>query len=208
MSHDATGAATPPRSSQSGPQGSSPGAADRADLARALVDTAYLEGDFVLSSGGRSRYYFDKYLFETQPAVLRRVADRLAERIPPGYDRLAGPELGAVPLATAVALASGMAFVIVRKGAKGYGTSRLIEGEFQPGERVLLVEDVISTAGEALRASAILREAGATVDRVLAVIDREQDGRDNLAAVDLELDALYRLSELPVPGTIPEEDLS
>lgn len=203
MSHNATGA--PPSS----PSGAPPsGETDRADLARALVDTAYLEGDFVLSSGGRSRYYFDKYLFETQPAVLRRVAERLAERIPPGYERLAGPELGAVPLATAVSLASGLPFVIVRKAAKGYGTSRLIEGEFHSGERVLLVEDVISTAGEALRASAILREAGATVDRVLAVIDREQDGRDNLTAVDLELDALYLLSELPVPGTAREEDLS
>ncbi|HEY3003464.1 MAG TPA: orotate phosphoribosyltransferase, partial [Kribbellaceae bacterium] len=83
-------------------------------------------------------------------------------------------------------------------GAKGYGTSRLIEGEFHPGERVLLIEDVISTAGEALRASKTLRDAGAQVDRVLAVIDREQDGRDNLTAVGLALDALYLLSELPV----------
>lgn len=172
--------------------------ASRADLAQSLVDAAYLKGDFVLSSGGRSSYYFDKYLFETKPAILRQVAARLAERIPEGIDRIAGPELGAVALATAVSLESGVPFVIVRKGAKGYGTSRALEGEMHPGERVLMIEDVISTASEALRAARIVREAGGEVHRILAVIDREQDGRDNIAAAGLELDALFRLSELPV----------
>jgi orotate phosphoribosyltransferase len=175
--------------------------ADRGKLGELLVETAYLQGDFVLSSGARSKYYFDKYLFETQPKLLRLVAAEMASRIPADCERLAGPELGAVPLATAVSLASGLPFVIVRKGSKGYGTSRLIEGAFQPGERVLLIEDVISTAGEALRSAAVLRDAGVVVSRVLAVIDREQDGRANLEAVGLELDALFMLGELPVPGS-------
>lgn len=170
----------------------------RPGLAKSLVDSAYLRGDFVLSSGGRSSYYFDKYLFETKPAILREVAAHLAARIPDGVDRIAGPELGAVALTTAVSLESGVPFVIVRKGAKGYGTSRALEGEMHPGERILMIEDVISTASEALRAARIVREAGGEVHRILAVIDREQDGRDNITAAGLELDALFLLSELPV----------
>jgi len=174
---------------------------DRGRLARDLVDAAYLRGDFVLSSGGRSSYYFDKYLFETKPAVLRMVARQLAERVPSDIDRLAGPELGAVALATALSLETGVPFVIVRKNAKGYGTSRAIEGEINPGERILLVEDVISTASEALRAARAVVGVGCTVRKILAVIDREQDGRDNIAAAGFALDALFRLSELPVDKT-------
>lgn len=170
----------------------------RAELAQSLVDAAYLRGDFVLSSGGRSSYYFDKYLFETKPWILTKVAKHLAARIPGDVDRIAGPELGAVALATAVSLESGLPFVIVRKGAKGYGTSRSLEGEMHEGERILMIEDVISTASEALRAARIVSGAGGRVGRILAVIDREQDGRDNITEAGFELDALFRLSELPV----------
>lgn len=171
-------------------------------LARLLVESAYLRGDFVLSSGGRSKYYFDKYLFETKPHILKTVAQHLAERVPAGIDRIAGPELGAVALATAVSLETGLPFVIVRKGVKGYGRSRSIEGEMHEGDRILLIEDVISTAAEALRAAGALLEAGAKVEQVLAVIDREQDGRENVIKAGLRLDTLFKLSDLPVdqPG--------
>ena len=99
------------------------------EVARELVRHAYLVGDFVLSSGRRSRYYFDKYLFETKPHILRPLSKLLAAEVPPGTDRIAGPELGAVALATATSLETGIPFLIVKKGAKEYATQRLVEGE-------------------------------------------------------------------------------
>ncbi len=168
------------------------------ELGRDLVAASYLRGDFVLSSGARSSFYFDKYLFETKPAIMGRVAAALAELVPPGIDRLAGPELGAVALATAVSLETGIPFVIVRKESKEYATSKIIEGEIKPGERVLVVEDVITSAGEALKAAAKLEGAGVAVAGILAVLDREQTGAANIAAAGYTMDALFRLSELDV----------
>jgi orotate phosphoribosyltransferase len=170
----------------------------RSELGRDIVSAAYIRGDFILSSGGRSNYYFDKYLFETKPTILRRLASFLAELVPKGVDRLAGPELGAVALVTALSLETGIPFVIVRKGAKGYGTSRLVEGELHQDERLLIVEDVISTGGESLQAAAKVRQAGAVVSGILAVIDREQGGAENITAAGYHMNALYRLSDLPV----------
>ena len=135
----------------------------RDELARALSDAAYLEGDFVLRSGRRSKYYLDKYRFETRPDLLaplgRAIADAVREHEPDAV-RLAGPELGAVALAAAASLESGLPFLIVRKEAKDYGTSNRLEGVFEPGERVCLVEDVVTTGGAALEAVQALREAG------------------------------------------------
>src|SRR5262249_1190733 len=122
-----------------------------AELGRDIVAAAYLRGDFVLSSGAHSNYYLDKYLFETKPGILRRVAAFLAELVPPGTDRIAGPELGAVALATALSLEVGLPFVISRRAAKDYSTSKLIEGELYPGERVIVVEDVITTGTQAIK---------------------------------------------------------
>ncbi|MDQ2723932.1 MAG: orotate phosphoribosyltransferase [Actinomycetota bacterium] len=168
------------------------------ELGRDLVASSYLRGDFVLSSGARSSFYFDKYLFETKPAIMRRVAASLAELVPAGVDRLAGPELGAVALATAVSLETGIPFVIVRKESKEYATSKVVEGEINAGERVLVVEDVITSAGEALKAAAKLEAIGAEVAGILAVLDREQTGAANIAAAGYTMQALFRLSELDV----------
>lgn len=170
----------------------------RAELARDIVSAAHLRGDFILSSGNPSTYYFDKYLFETKPTILRRVAASLAEKVPLNVDRLAGPELGAVPLVTALSLETGIPFVIVRKVSKGYGTSKLVEGEIHPGERILVVEDVVSLGGQALNTAERIRLAGAQVVRVLTVVDREQGGAENIAAAGYHLESLFRLSELPV----------
>ena len=139
-----------------------PGMTD-AELGRALKEHAYLEGDFVLRSGRRSRYYLDKYRFETQPELLRALGERLAAEVrehEPDATRIAGPELGAVALAAATSLASGLPFLIVRKEAKGYGTDKRLEGVFEPGERVCLVEDVVTSGGAALSAVQALRDAG------------------------------------------------
>jgi orotate phosphoribosyltransferase len=164
------------------------------ELGRDIVAAAYLRGDFVLSSGVRSSFYFDKYLFETRPTILRRLATFLAELVPDNIERLAGPELGAVALTTALSLETGLPFVIVRKGSKGYGTSQLTEGELHAGERVLVVEDVISTAAEAMKACAQVARTGADVAGVLAVLDREQGGERNITAAGYSLSTLFKLS--------------
>jgi orotate phosphoribosyltransferase len=172
--------------------------ADLAELAQQLVDAAYLRGDFELRSGKRSSYYFDKYLFETEPAILRRLGRRLAQLLPEGVRRLAAPELGAVLLGGAVSLESGLPLVIVRKAEKAYGTSKLIEGRLEPGDAVVVVEDVLTTGGEAINAVHKLREAGARVLGLVAVLDREEGAEDNLRDAGVGYCPLFRRSDLPV----------
>ena len=167
-----------------------------AELGQDLVHAAYLRGSFVLRSGRTSNYYFDKYLFETKPSILRRLAIFMAEQVPPGIDRIAGPELGAVALATALSLELGLPFVIVKKQQKSYATERLIEGEIYPGERILLLEDVMTTGSQAIESGAVLRNAGVTVTDVLVVIDREEGAAQNLAAEGYQLRALFRRRDL------------
>lgn len=166
------------------------------ELARDLVGAAYLRGDFVLSSGARSTYYFDKYLFETKPGILRRIASFLAELVPPQTDRIAGTELGAVALATALSLETGLPFVIARKGTKAYSTGRLVEGELYPNERVVVVEDVISTGAQAIRAAHSIAGIGAQVLGILAVIDREQGGPEAISAAGYTLTTLFSRTRL------------
>lgn len=171
------------------------------ELASDVVSAAYLRGDFVLSSGARSSFYFDKYLFETKPTILRRTVSFLAELVPNRVERLAGPELGAVSLAAALSLETGIPFVIVRKQSKSYGTSALVEGELHRGEQVLIVEDVISTAAEALRAARQVEQTGATVCGILAVIDREQGGAANISEAGYPFSALFRLRDFHISGS-------
>ena len=169
------------------------------ELRKALREHAYLEGDFVLRSGRRSRYYLDKYRFETLPELLRAIAERLAASVAeaePGAVRLAGPELGAVALASATSLATGLPFLIVRKEAKGYGTGNRLEGAFQPGERVCLVEDVVTSGGAAVEAVRALREAGLECGTAVAVVDREEGGADALARFAVRLRPLFTAKEL------------
>lgn len=148
---------------------------DLADLASRVRNAALLEGDFVLSSGERSSVYVDKYLFSTEPDLLRDVAAALAETIPEGPDRLAGVELGAVPLVVAAALSTGLPYVIVRKAEKEYGTGKGVEGDFEPGERVALIEDVVTTGTQAIKAARRLSEMGAEVAGIWAVLDRREE---------------------------------
>jgi orotate phosphoribosyltransferase len=172
---------------------------DRDELGAALREHAYLEGDFLLRSGRRSRYYLDKYRFETRPELLGPLGDLIAGAIrehEPEAARLAGPELGAVALAAAASLASGLPFLIVRKSAKDYGTANRLEGAFEVGERVCLVEDVVTSAGAAIEAVEALREAGLEVGTAVCVVDREEGGEDALAEKGVRLQALFRASEL------------
>src|SRR5215212_4872425 len=113
---------------------------NRDELARRIAETSLLRGDFTLRSGRKSNYYLDKYRFETQPDVLRDLGKMFAERVGANVHRIAGAELGAVALAAATAMACGKPFVLIRNQKKDYGTSKLIEGKLEPGERVLIVE--------------------------------------------------------------------
>jgi orotate phosphoribosyltransferase len=172
---------------------------DAPELGAALREHAYLEGDFLLRSGRRSPYYLDKYLFETRPDLLGPLGERLAEvarEFEPEAQRLAGPELGAVALAASASLASGLPFLIVRKEAKDYGTGNQIEGHFEDGELVCLIEDIVTSAGAAVKAVETLREAGLKVGTAVCVVDREEGGADLLARVGVRLRPLFRASEL------------
>ncbi|HET7571507.1 MAG TPA: orotate phosphoribosyltransferase [Gaiellaceae bacterium] len=168
-------------------------------LREALVAAAYLEGDFLLRSGKRSRYYLDKYRFETRPDLLGPLGERIAATVRehcPGAVRLAGPELGAVALAASASLAGGLPFVIVRKAAKEYGTGNRLEGPFEPGETICLVEDVVTSGGALLESVVALREAGLVVDTAVCVVDREEGGADALARQAVRLRPLFRAGEL------------
>ena len=170
-----------------------------AELAAALREHAYLEGDFVLRSGRRSRYYLDKYRFETRPDLLRPLGELIAAAVTehaPEAVRLAGPELGAVALAAAASLAGGLPFLIVRKEAKGYGTANRLEGLFEEGEEVCLIEDVVTSGGAAVGAVEALRQAGLVCRTAVCVVDREEGGADALARHAVRLRPLFRASEL------------
>jgi orotate phosphoribosyltransferase len=168
-------------------------------LAQAIRAAAYLEGDFILSSGQRSTYYLDKWRFETDPRLLREIAQALVTLLPdPPPNRLAGVELGGVPLATALALEADLPYLVVRREAKGYGTARDVEGVLAEGERVVLVEDVLTTAGQAITAAQRLTRLGLNVVRVIYVIDRGQGADANLRAAGFEPAALFRSSDLGI----------
>ncbi len=169
------------------------------ELGQQLKAAAYLEGDFVLRSGKRSKYYLDKYRFETQPELLRPIGERIAAIVrehASDATRLAGPELGAVALAASASLASGLPFLLVRKAAKEYGTSKRIEGVFEEGECICLVEDVVTSGGALLESVDALREAGLVVHTAVCVVDREEGGADALARHAVRLRPLFRAGDL------------
>ena len=169
------------------------------ELGALLVDRALLEGDFVLRSGRRSSWYLDKYRFETEPEILRALGVRLADATrehEPEAVRLAGPALGAVALAASAAMASDLPFIIVRGETKEYGTAKRIEGPFEPGELVCLLEDVVTSGGALAEAVSALRDEGLVVRNAVCVVDREEGGSDTLARLGVRLRALFRASEL------------
>jgi orotate phosphoribosyltransferase len=171
---------------------------NREELARRIAEVSLLRGEFTLRSGRKSSYYLDKYRFETQPDVLSELGAMFARRLSPEVVRIAGAELGAVPLAAATAMASGLPFVIVRNQKKDYGTSKLVEGVLNPGDRVMIVEDVLTTGGQVIEAAASLREAGAIIDRIVAVIDRMEGARENIEKAGYVFEALFTTEDLGV----------
>jgi len=165
-------------------------------LGRDLVKASYLKGDFVLRSGRRSNRYFDKFLFETQPALLKRLAVQLARLVPAETQRLAAPELGAVLLGGAVSMETGLPLVLVRKEPKGYGTAKQLEGRYEPGERTTVIEDVVTTGGDSLRSAQVLRGAGLEVIHLVVVLDRGEGGEDNIKQAGIRYSPLFRIQDL------------
>ena len=173
----------------------------REQLAKRIAEVALLRGDFTLRSGRKSNFYLDKYLFETQPDVLQALGAMFAEKLPPETDRLAGPELGAVALAAATAMHAGKPFVLVRNSKKGYGSGKLVEGVFEKGDTVLIVEDILTTGGQVLEAAQSIKDAGCEVERIVAVIDRQEGARQNIESAGVKFDALFTSQDLGIePG--------
>ena len=166
------------------------------ELGREIVKASYLKGDFVLRSGKRSNRYFDKFMFETDPALLRRIGKHLAELVPADTQLLAAPELGAVLLGGAVSIQTGLPLVLVRKEAKGYGTAKQIEGRFEPAQRVTVIEDVVTTGGDSLRTVEVLRAARLEVIRLVVVLDRGEGGADNISTAGVPYSPLFRIEDL------------
>jgi orotate phosphoribosyltransferase len=154
------------------------------ELQQRILALGHVTGRFTLRSGQVADSYYDKYRFMADPDVLRAICQAMAERLP-DCDYVAGIEVGGIPLATGVSLASGKPLLIVRKAAKTYGTERLIEGADPAGQRVVLIEDVVTTGGQIVLSAEELRKAGAEVAAALCVVDRGGKGRETLAAAGL-----------------------
>ena len=170
----------------------------REQLAERIASLAILRGDFTLRSGRKSTYYVDKYRFETQPDVLAALGELFKEHVTEDIARIAGPELGAVALAAAAGMASGRPFVMIRKAKKDYGTSKQIEGVLEPGDRVLLVEDILTTGGAVLEAAEALKAAGAVVVKIVGVIDRLEGARHNIEAAGYAVESLFTIGDLGI----------
>lgn len=168
-------------------------------LGSAVYDSAHLTGEFTLRSGQVSHEYFDKYLFESEPVLLRRVAEAMVALLPE-CDLLAGMEMGGIPIVTVMSQLTGLPAVFVRKEAKGYGTRKAAEGPSVAGRRVVGVEDVVTTGGALVNGCLALRADGALLDTVVCAIDREQGGSGNLAVEGIELRPALTRADLVPPG--------
>jgi orotate phosphoribosyltransferase len=171
---------------------------DREQLAKRIAEVSLLRGEFILRSGRKSNYYLDKYRFETQPDILVELGKLFAQKVTDKVNRIAGAELGAVALAAATSIASGKPYVIVRNQKKDYGTSKLVEGVLNSGDTVMIVEDIMTTGGQVLEAAKSLKEAGAKIDRIVGVIDRQEGAREAIESAGYVFDALFTTADLGI----------
>ena len=171
---------------------------ERTELASRIRDASYLEGEFTLRSGRKSNYYLDKYLFETQPDILKALGELFATYVADSTTLIAGAELGGVALAAATSMASSKPFVIIRNTKKDYGTSKPYEGKLSDGDSVLLVEDIATTGGQVLEAAKLITEIGAKVERIVSVIDRQEGARENVEGAGFTFDSLFTKGDLGI----------
>ncbi len=170
----------------------------REELIKRIKETAYLEGDFTLRSGKKSKYYLDKYLFETCPDILKELGKRFAEYVTDDVTLIAGAELGGVALAAATAIQTGKNWIIVRNSKKNYGTGKMVEGTIKAGDVVLLVEDIATTGGQVLEAAKIITETGATVKKIVCTIDRKQGAEENITKAGYKFESILTKNDLGI----------
>jgi len=168
------------------------------ELIKRIKETAYLKGDFTLRSGKKSKYYLDKYLFETCPDILEALGVEFARYVTEDVTLIAGAELGGVALAAVTALETGRKWIIVRNSKKGYGTGKLIEGVLNEGDVVLLIEDIATTGGQVLKAAKAITEAGAAVKKVVCVIDRRQGAEENITGAGYVFESILTKDDLGI----------
>ena len=174
---------------------------NRAELIKRIKETAYLQGDFILRSGKRSKYYLDKYLFETQPDILQSLGAEFAKHVTDDVTLIAGAELGGVALAAATAMESSKRWIIIRNSKKDYSTGKMIENVLSPDDVVLLVEDIATTGGQVTEAAKIITDAGAKVKKIVAVIDRKQGASENIAAAGFAFGSIITKDDLGIKDT-------
>jgi orotate phosphoribosyltransferase len=170
----------------------------RQELIKRIKETAYLEGDFTLRSGKKSKYYLDKYLFETCPDILKALGAEFARYVTDEVTLIAGAELGGVALAAAAAMETGKNWIIVRNSKKEYGTGKMIEGVLKDSDVVLLVEDIATTGGQVLEAAKVITEAGASVSKIVCVIDRKQGAAENITSAGYKFESILTKDDLGI----------
>ncbi len=170
----------------------------RKELIKRIKETAYMEGDFTLRSGKKSKYYLDKYLFETCPDILKALGAEFAKYVTNDVTLIAGAELGGVALAAVTAMETGRNWIIVRNSKKGYGTGKMIEGVLKDNDTVLLVEDIATTGGQVLEAAKVITEAGAKVKEIVCVIDRKQGAAENITAAGYKFESIFTKNDLAI----------
>lgn len=167
-------------------------------LGQLIFDASYLTGNFTLRSGVYSNEYFDKYRFESDPVILKAIAEEFAKILPPQTEVLAGLELGGIPLVTALSLHTGLPCVFVRKEAKTHGTQKLVEGPDFAGKNLCVVEDVVTTGGQIISSIESLRQLGAIANEALCVIVRGGKAIQNMEESGIHLQTLFTMADLKV----------
>ena len=171
---------------------------DKQQLIERISSTALLRGDFTLRSGRKSSYYLDKYLFETQPDILAALGKLFVQHADDSVDRFAGAELGGIPLVAAAAMAANLPMVLIRNQKKDYGTEKRLEGVLNAGDQVMIVEDIATSGGQVLEAAAVICEAGATVNKIVAVIDRQEGAREKITSAGYVFESLFTKTDLGI----------
>lgn len=165
------------------------------NLLQKVKEKAYLTGEFTTRAGKKTSYYFDKYLMETDPQLLGPICEKIVELLPKDLDQIAAPELGAVALAAVVSVMVKKPFIIVRKETKGYGTKKLLEGQYEKGQKVVILEDVLTTGGAAIRAADILIEEGLQVSEIIGVVNREEGAKEAIHQRGWQMKSVFSASQ-------------